>query len=53
MADANELALAKTVYSDLCDSLEKRGWHYQKHEEDLVVTFGVTGEAFLWSLFLL
>lgn len=44
MADANEMVLAKTVYADLCDSLEKRGWHYQKHEEDLVVTFGVAGE---------
>lgn len=44
MADANEMTLAKTVYADLCASLEKREWHYQKHEDDLAVTFGVAGE---------
>ena len=44
MAEANEMALAKTVYADLCAALERREWHYQKHEEDLAVAFGVTGE---------
>ena len=44
MANANEMALAKTVYADLCAALERREWHYQKHEDDLVVTFGVAGE---------
>ena len=44
MADANEMVLAKSVYDGLCTSLEKREWHYNKHEEDLVVTFGVNGE---------
>ncbi len=44
MAEANELALAKTVYGDLCAALDKRGWHYQKHDDTLVVTFEVSGE---------
>lgn len=44
MAEANEMALAKKVYDDLCASLDKREWHYQKHDEDLVVTCGVAGE---------
>ena len=44
MAEAIEMALAKKVYDDLCASLDKREWHYQKHDEDLVVTCGVAGE---------
>ena len=44
MAEANEMALAKTVYGDLCAALDRRQWKYQKHEDDLVVTFGVAGE---------
>ena len=44
MADANEIALAKTVYTDLCAVLERKKWIYKKHEEDLVVTFGVSGK---------
>ncbi|MGN0113694.1 MAG: hypothetical protein ACI396_00025 [Acutalibacteraceae bacterium] len=44
MADTNKLAAAKTVYDDLCASLDKRGWKYTKHDDDLVVTFGVAGD---------
>ncbi len=44
MATENELALAKTVYNDLCSLLDRKDWKYQKHEDDLVVTFGVNGE---------
>ena len=44
MAEANEMALAKTVYEDLCTALERRRWKYQKHEDDLVVTFSVAGD---------
>lgn len=44
MAEANELALAKKVFEDLCTSLDRKKWHYKKHEEDLVVTFGVAGD---------
>ena len=43
MAEANETALAKTVYCDLCAALDKRHWKYQKHDDDLVVTFEVSG----------
>ena len=44
MAEANEMVLAKTVYKDLCAALERRNWKYQKHDDDLVVTFGVAGD---------
>lgn len=44
MAEVNEQALAKTVYDDLCAALERRGWKFQKHDDDLVVTFGVAGD---------
>ena len=44
MAEANELMLAKTVYGDLCKLLEKRGWKFEKFEDDLVVTFAFSGE---------
>lgn len=44
MAESNELALARKVYEDLCASLDKKKWHYQKHEDDLVVTCGVAGD---------
>lgn len=44
MAETNKMAIAKTVYADLCSALEKRDWHFQKHDEDLVITYGVSGE---------
>lgn len=44
MAEANEMAIAKTVFEDLCSALDRRQWKYQKHEDDLVVTFGVAGD---------
>lgn len=44
MAEPNEQTLARKVYEDLCASLDKRKWHYQKHDDDLVVTCGVVGE---------
>ena len=44
MTDANEMALAKKVYEDLCAALERRDWNFQRHDEDLVITFGVNGE---------
>lgn len=37
-------ALALNAYNTLCDTLDARNWHYSKHEEKLVVTFGVNGE---------
>ena len=44
MAEVNETAHAKIVYEDLCAALDRRKWPYQKHEEDLVVTFGVASD---------
>lgn len=44
MAEVNEMAVAKTVYDDLCAALERRQWKFQKHDDDLVVTFSVAGE---------
>lgn len=44
MAEVNEVTLAKTVYKDLCVALERRQWKYQKHEDDLAVTFGIAGD---------
>ena len=44
MADENKMALAKIVYADLCTALDHRNWNYTKHEDDLVVTFAVSGE---------
>ena len=46
MAESNELALAKTVYADLCETLEKRGLVFEKHDDALVITFSSVGEDF-------
>ena len=44
MAEVNDNKKALSVYKILCDALDERNWKYQKHPEDLVVTFTVTGE---------
>ena len=44
MDDAMKTAVAKEVYQDLCVTLDGRNWRYQRHDDDLVVTFGVSGE---------
>ena len=44
MAEEKEMALAKTVYEDMCAALDRRNWKYDRHDDDLVVTFTVTGE---------
>lgn len=43
MEDVN-MARAKEIYDDLCKILDKRDWHYEKIEEDLVVKSGVKGD---------
>ena len=43
MSDTNNSALAKSVYNTLCETLDKRDWNYEKHIEDLVITFSVSG----------
>ena len=43
MADTKEMR-AKQVYETLCAALDARGWRYKKFEEDLVITFTVSGD---------
>lgn len=35
---------AKKVYQKIIDMLDNKGWHYDRHDEDLVIASGVTGE---------
>lgn len=44
MAEEIKMDLAKEVYATLCAALDKRKWHYEKDEENLVVHFGVGGD---------
>lgn len=44
MSDAKKLKQAQQVYNTICSALDKRNWRYTKHEDDLVVTFGVNGD---------
>ena len=44
MADFMQKQQAKTVYETLCATLDNRNWRYKKHEDDLVVSFGVNGD---------
>lgn len=42
--DELKLEKAQEVYNTLCAALDARKWVYDKHQEDLVVTFGVRGD---------
>ena len=44
MANEKDLKNAKKAYDTLCAMLDDNDYKYEKHEEDLVVTFGVRGE---------
>ena len=44
MADEKNNAFAKTVFTTLCDVMERRGWKYEKDEKDLTVHFIVSGD---------
>ena len=44
MALSNQNNSAETVYADLCAILEKKGWKYHRHDDDLSVTFGIIGD---------
>lgn len=44
MADTINLKKAKEVFDSLCEMLDGKDGHYEKHEDDLVVTFIVGGE---------
>lgn len=44
MADVNKQVLAKDVYESLCMAMERRGWHFERDDERLIIHFGVSGE---------
>lgn len=44
MTDDKKMKNALSVYNTLCEMLDEREFYYEKHEEDLVVTFGMRGE---------
>ena len=44
MNNTNELARAKKVFEDLCNSLDIRHWDYEKYDEALAVAFMAGGE---------
>lgn len=43
MAEIN-MAKAKEVYSTLVHTLEKRGWKFDRHDSELVISSGVKGD---------
>lgn len=44
--DDNKMISAKKVYATLCAALDGRNWVYNRHDDDLVVTYDVTGDDF-------
>ena len=38
------MARAKEVYEDLCSMLDARGWKHKRHDDNMIVTFGVIGD---------
>lgn len=44
MTDEKKLKNAREVFNTLCGMLDQMEFHYDIHEEDLVVTFGMSGE---------
>ena len=43
MAETN-MKKAKEVYSTLVGMLEKRGWSFDRHDSELVISSGVKGD---------
>lgn len=44
MTDDRKIKNALIVYDTLCKMLDENGYRYDKHPEDMVITFGVKGE---------
>lgn len=44
MIDESKISLAKNIYDTLCEAIEKREWHFDKDEEEMVVHFSVSGD---------
>lgn len=52
MADEKTIKNAKSTFNTLCTYLDKIGWHYEKHEEDLTIHFGVRGDDLPMDFFI-
>ena len=50
--EEKDLTLAKRVFEDMCQAMDQQKWHYDRHDEDLVVTIKMQGEDFPVSLIL-
>lgn len=46
MTDEKKLRNALGVYKTLCTMLDEKDFHYERHDEDLVITFGMRGDDF-------
>ena len=44
MTDKKLLERARNIYEKIRLTLDNMGWSYQEHEDNLVITLGVTGE---------
>ncbi len=44
MAENENMEKAKETFDTLCQMLDKRGWHYEKHEDILTIKSGVKGD---------
>ncbi|MCH5350893.1 MAG: hypothetical protein J1F39_02865 [Clostridiales bacterium] len=44
MVDEKKLKKAQTVYETLCAMLDEKKFHYDKHPQDLVITFVMHGD---------
>lgn len=44
MENEKNLEQGKKIYEDLCQGLDKQDWHYDRHDEDLVVTISMKSE---------
>ena len=44
MTEEKELELAKRVFEDMCQAMDKQEWQYDRHDEDLVVTIRMQGK---------
>lgn len=44
MSEEKKLKNARNVFNTLCEMLDEKNFHYDKHEEDLTITFGMNGE---------
>jgi hypothetical protein len=44
MTDEKKLKSAKTIYNNLCSMLDDKEVHYEKHEDNFIVSFMMSGD---------